>query len=466
MASLDPGKRLGPYEIIAAIGAGGMGEVYRARDSRIGRDVAIKILPAEYSENQDRLARFEHEARAAGMLNHPNILAVYDVGSENGCSYLVTELLEGETLRHKLEQGALPTRKALEYATQLAVGLAAAHQKGIVHRDLKPENIFLTRDGRLKILDFGLAKLIQPELLPANNISNMATGVPQSQPGMILGTIGYMSPEQVRGQNADSRSDLFTFGEILYEMLAGKRAFQGQTSADTMSAILHKDVAALPQQPELTAPERILRRCLEKDPAQRFQSAQDLAFALEALSGSSGSQTSLQGTAFTAPSKTRLYPWIIAALLFLAAIAAWGSRLLEKKAPASLIQLELMAPKDHVLNGIPVISPDGSAIALTATNKNGDSTLWVRSFDSSILREMIGTEGAATPFWSADSRSIGFFAQGKLKKIQIPNGPAQDLSEAPDLESTGCNCVCSVSWRWPLQDQCWGRKRRSNHFVG
>jgi len=283
--SLTPGSRLGPYEILAPLGAGGMGEVYRAKDPRLGREVAIKVLPASFSKDADRLRRFEHEARAAGVLNHPNITAVYDIGSHDGAPYVVTELLEGETLRGRLAAGALSTRKALDYAIQIARGLAAAHEKGIVHRDLKPENLFVTRDGRVKILDFGLAKLKQPE--EESQKTDLATATVGTEPGVVLGTMGYMSPEQVRGKPADFRSDIFAFGAILYEMLSGQRAFHGDTAADTISAILTKEPPDLSATNRDVHPglDRIVRHCLEKNPEERFHSAHDLAFDLEALSG-------------------------------------------------------------------------------------------------------------------------------------------------------------------------------------
>src|SRR6185369_9031021 len=228
--TLASGTRLGPYETLGQLGAGGMGEVYRARDPRLGREVAIKVLPSSLSQDADRLRRFEQEARAAGVLNHPNIMAVYDIGSADGAPYIVTELLEGETLRARLAGGAVPVRKATDYAIQVARGLAAAHEKSIVHRDLKPENLFITKDGRVKILDFGLAKLTRPE---ATSGADAPTVHAVTEPGLIMGTAGYMSPEQVRGQTADQRSDIFSFGAILYEMISGKRAFHGETSADT-----------------------------------------------------------------------------------------------------------------------------------------------------------------------------------------------------------------------------------------
>jgi eukaryotic-like serine/threonine-protein kinase len=286
--TLSPGSRLGPYEIVAPIGAGGMGEVYRAWDPRLGREVAVKLLPPSFSNDPDRLRRFEQEARAAGILNHPNITAVYDIGTLEGAPYVVTELLEGETLRSRLAGGVLPVRKAIDYARQIASGLAAAHEKGIVHRDLKPENLFVTGDGRVKILDFGLAKLTQPE--DAGPQTNLPTATAGTEPGVVLGTLGYMSPEQVRGRPADARSDIFSFGAILYEMLSGKRAFHGDSAADTMSAILREDPPDLSATNQTIGPglDRVVRHCLEKSPEQRFHSAHDLAFDLEALSGLSG----------------------------------------------------------------------------------------------------------------------------------------------------------------------------------
>ena len=257
-----------------------MGEVYRAMDTRLGREVAIKVLPAALSEDPDRVSRFEQEARAAGKLNHPNILTIFDIGSQNGTIYLVSELLEGEILRNLMSNSAMPYRKALDLASQMARGLAAAHEKGIVHRDLKPENLFVTRDGRVKILDFGLAKLIQSE--STQPVTQLPT-TPGTEPGVVLGTLGYMSPEQVRGKSADQRSDIFSFGAILYEMLTGKRAFYKETPADTMSAILHQDPPEFnANHPNIVpATQRIVHHCLEKDPENRFQSMRDIAFDLE-----------------------------------------------------------------------------------------------------------------------------------------------------------------------------------------
>jgi serine/threonine protein kinase len=268
--ALSAGTRLGPYEVLAPLGAGGMGEVYRAHDTRLGRDVAIKVLPASFAADSERLRRFEQEARATGMLNHPNILALYDVGTFEQSPYLVTELLEGQTLREELP---LPRRKALNYARQIADGLAAAHAKGVTHRDLKPDNIFITKDGRAKILDFGLAK-VEAEARDAEATQTVIT-----TPGMVMGTVGYTSPEQARGHLADHRSDIFSFGVMLYEMLSGQRAFERDTAVETLNAIIKDDPPPL----EDAALDRVVRRCMEKSPDQRFLSASDLAFAIEAL---------------------------------------------------------------------------------------------------------------------------------------------------------------------------------------
>ena len=298
---LAPGTILGQYEIRSPLGAGGMGEVYRAHDTRLDREVAIKVLPDSVTSNPDRLHRFEQEARAAAALNHPNILAVYQMASHEGVSYLVSELLEGETLRERLRRGALPLRKAVDYAVQIAHGLAAPHEKGIVHRDLKPDNLFLTNDGRIKILDFGLAKINQPNT-PSGLDATLTQG---TEPGVIMGTVGYMSPEQVRGKTADHRSDIFAFGAILYELITGKQTFRKPTSAETMTAILNEDPPSISQSAPNTPPalQRVVHRCLEKNPEQRFQSASDLAFALDALSDSSITAPSglhaLKGRRFT-----------------------------------------------------------------------------------------------------------------------------------------------------------------------
>ena len=291
--SLSANRNISHYRIISKLGAGGMGEVWLAEDTRLDRKVAIKILPGSFANDEDRLRRFEQEARATSALNHPNILTLYDIGSHDGAPYIVAELLEGETLRAQLNEGAIAPRKAIDYAQQIVSGLTAAHEKGIVHRDLKPGNLFVTKDGRVKILDFGLAKL-KPQQL-AGGVNTEAPTAPldaETESGVIVGTVGYMSPEQVRGERVDHRSDIFSFGTILHEMLSGKRAFQRNTPVETMSAILKEEPPELSEINQSIGLEmvRVVRHCLEKKPERRFQTASDLAFALEALSTPPGSR--------------------------------------------------------------------------------------------------------------------------------------------------------------------------------
>jgi len=321
--ALTPGTKLGAYEILSVLGTGGMGEVYRARDSALGRDVAVKILRPGASNDADRLRRFRQEAQSAAALNHPNILAIHFVGEQDGSPYIVSELLEGESLRERLRSGALPVRKCMDYAAQIAEGLAAAHEKGVVHRDLKPENIFLTKDGRAKILDFGLAKLTRPEQTAAEGGSLTLTQ--GSAPGVVLGTVGYMSPEQVRGKTLDPRSDIFSFGLILYEMLSGKNVFLRGTTADTMSAILKEDPPELPLSTGGISPalDRVVRRCLEKEPADRFQSVRDLGFALQAITGNSASSSSATAAAIPDTRKKSLGAALLAAVALLALVASY-----------------------------------------------------------------------------------------------------------------------------------------------
>ena len=361
---LTAGSRLGPYEILAPIGAGGMGEVYRARDERLKRDVAIKVLPASYSQDADRLRRFEQEAQSAGGLNHPNITAVYDLGSHDGAPYIVTELLEGETLRARLSGGAIVVRKATDYAVQIAKGLAAAHEKGIVHRDLKPENLFLTNDGRVKILDFGLAKLTQMESGsgPQTNLPTAAG----TEPGVVMGTLGYMAPEQVKGKPADQRSDIFSFGAILYEMLAGQRAFHRDSAAETMSAILREEPPDLSATNKNVAPglERIVRHCLEKNPEERFYSMRDVAFDLEALSGLSAPQTGAVAVHETAkrPSWLAVAAAVVATGFVCGAFALVAVRKAGDRPPPSFRQLTFR--RGQVFSAR--FAPDGQTIMYTA----------------------------------------------------------------------------------------------------
>ncbi len=364
--TLAAGTRLGPYEILAPIGAGGMGEVYRARDERLKRDVAVKVLPTSYSQDADRLRRFEQEAQAAGGLNHPNITAVYDIGSHDDAPYIVTELLEGETLRARLSGGAIAVRKAIDYAVQITKGLAAAHEKGIIHRDLKPENLFLTNDGRVKILDFGLAKLTQLEGQAAQQ-TNLPTAPAATEPGVVMGTLGYMSPEQVKGKPADQRSDLFSFGAILYEMLSGARAFHRDSAAETMSAILREEPPDLSATNRNIQPglERVVRHCLEKNPEERFYSARDLAFDLEALSGLSGSTAVVTGAvsgAKSRPSLQLLLGSVLATALVCGLAAYFAVQRAANRPPPSFHQLTFR--RGQILSAR--FAPDGQAVMYSA----------------------------------------------------------------------------------------------------
>src|SRR5579871_3750039 len=387
--ALPAGSKLGPYEIQSPLGAGGMGEVYRARDTRLNRDVAIKILPASYSADPERLQRFAQESRAAAALNHPNILSIYDIGETNGAPYVVSELLEGETLRDRLRNGPLSSRKAIDYAQQIARGLAAAHEKGIVHRDLKPENLFITNDGRAKILDFGLAKFTRPDADAAKVSGDDPTMQVATEVGTVMGTAGYMSPEQVRGKAADSRSDIFSFGAILYEMLSGKRAFHGDSAADTMSAILKEEPPDLTETNRTITPalERIVRHCLEKNPAERFQSARDIAFNLSALTDVS---TTTRGGMRAMPEERKSQRWLIPLLASVLVLASW----------AGIYQ--------YARRGIVGSNPTFHEI----TFRNG--TIWDARFATDGQTIVYGaawdgrpTELFSTRFDSTDSRSLG-----------------------------------------------------------
>ncbi len=315
--ALTAGTKLGPYEILALIGAGGMGEVYRARDPRLGREVAVKVLPPGCCRDPERLRRFEQEARATAALNHPNILAVFDVGRQDDSPFIVSELLKGESLRVRMGAGPLPARKAIDYALQIVRGLAAAHDRGICHRDLKPENIFITRDEQIKILDFGLAKLTLPDAAAMASLSATPTAESNTETGAVMGTLGYMSPEQLRGAATDTRSDLFSIGAVLYEMLSGQRAFHGKSTADTITAVLREEPPDLAATGRDVPPmlERIVRHCLEKNPLARFQSARDIAFDLESLSTISSSVA-----AAAAGTEKARKPWLVPALLSAAAV--------------------------------------------------------------------------------------------------------------------------------------------------
>jgi Tol biopolymer transport system component len=415
-----------------------MGEVYRAKDPRLGRDVAIKVLPASLSQDADRLKRFEQEARAAGVLNHPNITAVYDLGTHDGAPYIVTELLEGETLRSRLSGGALSVRKATDYAIQIAKGLAAAHEKGIVHRDLKPENLFVTKDGRVKILDFGLAKLKSEK--DGEQQTDLRT-VSGTEPGVVLGTMGYMSPEQVRGKAADRRSDLFSFGTILYEMLSGHRAFRGDTAADTITAILSKEPPDLSTSNQDIHPglERIVRHCLEKNPEERFESARDLAFDLESLSNLSAPAGAVTAP-FAAAKRRRVWPLVAGAVLGTALAVGVPAYLAGRRAgeqpPPSFRQLTFR--RGEILSAH--FAPDGTTVVYSAAWDGKPVEIFVGRLESPESRpfglpgaEVLAISRLGEAAVSLNRHSAGGFRRsGTLARISIAGGAPRDVLEDVD----------------------------------
>jgi Tol biopolymer transport system component len=466
--SLQNGSRLGAYEIVGPIGSGGMGEVYRAHDSRLGRDVAIKVLPSSLTNDPASLARFEREAKAIGALNHPNIVNVYDAGTHEGVTFVVMELLEGETLRARLQGAAahtstpstktpkpgssggtqahgLPRKKALDIEHQIAQGLAAAHARGIVHRDLKPENIFLTNDGRVKVLDFGLARAVTQQIGEAQTQMSPAP-VSDSIPGMVLGTVGYMAPEQVRGQAADQRADIFAFGAVLYEMLTGERAFDCETPIETMSAILKADpleqpVAAV----AISGPlEPLVRHCLEKQPDERFQSARDLAFQIQAIASGSISTATVERAVGAGRAGVRR--WVVLGAVAVAALiagAAIDRATLPKPAGETSVTLTALLPPDvrvwpggsPARSGGIAVSRDGRQIAVIGRAGSGAPQIYVRSLDSPLARPVLGTDNAAYPSWSPDGHRLAFWQAGNLKTIPVEGGAPQVVADARNPRS-------------------------------
>ena len=443
--ALTPGTRLGPYEIQAALGAGGMGEVYRARDTRLERIVAIKILPAHLSSNSELKARFEREARAVSSLNHPHICHLYDVGEQDGTAYLVMEYLEGESLADRLHKGPVPLKQALEFGVQIAEALAAAHRAGILHRDLKPGNVMLTAGGA-KLLDFGLAKS-SPALTgtAASAISAMTTSTPTmtiadlsspskglTQRGSIMGTFQYMAPEVLQGAEADARSDVFGLGCVLYEMVTRRKAFEGKSQLSVMTAILERDPEPVSAVQAMSPPafDHLVKTCLEKNPEERFQTALDVKVQLKWIAAC-GAQMQPAAAA-----KSSRLPWLAAgaaALLALGAIAALVGRpsstsptvvrsVIPPPAGTSFVTLAPSA-------GTPVISPDGTRLVFAARDDKGKNQLYIRALISLTATPLAGTDDASYPFWSPDSREIGFFAEGKLKKMDANGGPPQALCE-------------------------------------
>jgi len=454
---LASGTKLGPYEIQAPLGAGGMGEVYRAQDGRLDRTVAIKVLPASFSSDRERLQRFAQEARAAAALNHPNILSIFDIGEERGTPYVISELLEGETLRDRLRGGPLPVRKAIEYALQITRGLAAAHDKGIVHRDLKPENLFLTSDGRVKILDFGLAKLMLPTT--QGESGDALTMQAATEPGLVMGTVGYMSPEQVRGKAADQRSDIFAFGAILYEMMSGQRAFHGDSAAETMSSILKDDPPELTETNRNVPPalERIVRHCLEKNPAERFQSARDVGFNLEALTEISASSPSSAVRAV--PGQVASHRWLVPLLGVCLLLASWaGVYALARRG---------MQPTNPTFHQVTFrrgtiwearFAPDGQTIIYGAAWDGQPQEVFTSRYDSSDSRpvglpdaQVLAVSGSGELAVSLHPVDNGAFAQtGTLARVPLAGGAPREVLEG-------------VAWAdWTPDGQSLAVIRRSN----
>jgi len=431
--SFPPGTSIGPYEIRSALGSGGMGDVYLAHDSRLNRDIAIKVLPAAYASDQDRLRRFELEARAASALSHPAIVTVLDIGSANTYPYLCMELVKGQTLRQLIAEGPLPIRRVLSIAAQIADGLAKAHEAGIIHRDLKPENVMVTPDGFAKILDFGLAKLAEHAQQGADTVQS-----PLTQPGMLLGTTTYMSPEQAMGREADARSDQFSLGAVLYELITGRRAFDKPTTVETLSAIVRDEVPPIRDlQPATPMPVAwIIERCLQKDPSERYASTRDLARDLRDARDRL-SELTARAEAHVASARRRIggreiAAWAAAALAVIALVI--NSTRQTSPTPAPLLRFTLNPPAGaqftSAFSGPPfAVSPDGKQLVFMAES-NRQTSLWIQSFDALQARPLPDTDQAVGPFWSADGKQIGFFVQDALKRIAIDGVESRVIAKA------------------------------------
>ncbi|MEO8587685.1 MAG: protein kinase [Acidobacteriota bacterium] len=437
--TLSAGNRLGSYEILSPLGAGGMGEVYRAKDSRIDRTVALKVLPAEFFENKDSIARFEREARLLAALNHPNIAHLYSFEETPASAdaparhLLIMELADGQSLLERLASGPLEPEQLLKVAIEIASALDAAHQAGIIHRDLKPGNVMLTKSG-VKLLDFGLAKTAAPAVRSSSSATSLPTEMPRSltQQGTILGTFQYMAPEQLEGKEADARSDIFSFGAVIYEMATGGKAFDGKSHAALISAILKDEPPPIAAVAPMTPPalDRVVKTCLAKDPEDRFQTAHDIKLQLQWIA-EGGSQVGLPApVAHRRKSRERLAWGLVAAATLAAAVLGLG---FARRAPARprLVRFEIANPEGITSIDAPRISPDGRYLAFNATDSTGKSRIWVRPLNALVAQPLAGTEDTTRPFWSPDSRFLGFFAEGKLKKIEVSGGPPQKICDAP-----------------------------------
>ncbi len=432
---LTPGTRLGPYEIVAPLGAGGMGEVVRALDTRLGREVAIKILPTGFAASEEFLARFEREARTVSSLNHPNICTLFDVGREEDTHYLVMELIDGESLAERLLKGPLPLEQVVRYGAQIADALGRAHRQGIVHRDIKPGNVMITKLGA-KLLDFGLARS-GPEASPVHGLTSLATqAAPLTQEGTILGTFQYMAPEQLEGIEADARTDIFAFGALLYEMATGKRAFEGPTRTSLIAAIVSGTPRPMSELIPLTPPalEHVVRRCLEKDPDDRWQSAADIGNQLRWLS-EAGSRAG-EAAPLAARRRFRMRAaWGLHVVTAAAAVVATLAIAALRREPLPAIHSSVLSPKDLRFDGnlgTAALAPNGEHVAFVAVGQDGKSALWIRTFSTGSAQALAGTEGATHPAWSPDSRQVAFFSAGKLRRIDASGGPSQPICDASD----------------------------------
>ena len=434
--NIQPGSQLGPYEIVSPLGAGGMGMVWRARDTRLDRDVAIKILPPDFAANAQFKARFEREAKTISQLNHPHVCTLFDVGHREGTDYLVMELIEGESLADRLTKGPLPIDLVLRHGSEIANALDAAHRRGIVHRDLKPGNVMLTRSGA-KLLDFGLAKsgpLVTATSVTSRTADSPTEFKPLTEQGTLLGTFQYMAPEQLEGQEADARTDIFAFGAVLYEMATGHRAFQGKNKTSLIAAIVSSTPPPVSQVVPLTPPalDHVIRKCLAKDPDDRWQSIHDVADQLGWIA-EAGSRAG-EPAPVLARRKTRLRAaWALHLVTALVAVAATlGVVRLERPAPR-VVRSSLLPPEKarfDPISGAIALSPDGHRIAFVAQSDEGKRMLWVRPLDALAAQPLAGTEDATFPFWSPDSRFLGFFSSGKLRRIDASGGPVQTLCDA------------------------------------
>src|SRR6266481_3045107 len=427
--ALPPGTKLGPYEIGAALGAGGMGEVYRARDPRLDRTVAIKILPEQLSADPVGRQRFEREAKTISRLNHPHICVLHDIGHQDGIDYLVMECVEGETLAKRLEKGPLPIEQVLKYGMQIADALDKAHRSGVVHRDLKPGNIMLTPIGA-KLLDFGLARPVASlALATAATLTAATPSSPVTEQGTIVDTFQYMSPEQVEGKELDARSDIFSLGAVLYEMMTGKRAFEGKSQLSVASAILEKEPAPIGSVKPLTPVnlDHAIRRCLAKDLEDRWQTARDLAVELKWI-GESGSQVAIPAIRPEARRSRKRLAWALCGVLVAGLVAGavwWRSSRLEEHT------MYFPAPFSFPVRDV-AVAPNGDTVAVVSDHESGGkSALWLYEVGSREARSVANTDGVSFPFWSPDGRSLGFFADGKLKRLDIAGGPVQTLCDAP-----------------------------------